>query len=279
MSENVANGPLHGISKSFRQLDRSHPEVIWVPIVVGCLALLLSVSGAYRTAELAFGHRGLLWLLVCGLIAGQFLWLARATFRAGRSRDWEAWVAAFVVTWAVTTVEIESLKYTALLPKAPDPLGDFALFMLPLLGLVCLTVYITHHLIWRSRPSPDSRGKQTVRDERGSEGREDIVMDQWPVEPVLSVNAQDHYLRVRTRLRTHFVRGRFCDALDRLDRLDGLQIHRSWWVARSEVEKVARRGRDYIIVTRDSSEIPVGRGRLNALVAAGWLSSRQARQP
>jgi hypothetical protein len=105
MSGNAVNRPLDRFGESLRRLDRSSPEVIWVPAVVGCLAPLMSVVGAYRTGDLALGHRGLLWLLVCGLIAGQFLLLSRMFLRYLGDR--EVWIAPFAITWCLSTLEIE----------------------------------------------------------------------------------------------------------------------------------------------------------------------------
>jgi DNA-binding LytR/AlgR family response regulator len=61
------------------------------------------------------------------------------------------------------------------------------------------------------------------------------------------------------------------DAVGRLAGADGMQVHRSWWVARKAVSEARREGRDVILVLADGREAPVGRDRLRALQAGGWL--------
>ncbi|MDP1910079.1 MAG: LytTR family DNA-binding domain-containing protein, partial [Hyphomicrobium sp.] len=64
---------------------------------------------------------------------------------------------------------------------------------------------------------------------------------------------------------------RMRDAEAELTGVDGLRIHRSWWVARSAVEKVLRDGRGYKLRLTNGLEPPVARDRVAALKAAGWI--------
>lgn len=60
---------------------------------------------------------------------------------------------------------------------------------------------------------------------------------------LIAVEAEDHYLRVHTDAGDELLTMRFGDALAELARADGLQIHRSWWVAADAIEGVSwRRG-------------------------------------
>jgi DNA-binding LytR/AlgR family response regulator len=88
---------------------------------------------------------------------------------------------------------------------------------------------------------------------------------------VLWVHASDHYLEVATPSTKAFVRARMRDAVARLRDRDGLQIHRSWWVARDAVRQIRRDGRDHIVILHHGEEVPVGRSRVRALRARGWI--------
>jgi len=192
---------------------------------------------------------------------------------ATRARGLPAWLTAFGITWGLSTLEIEALKTTPLLPKQPDPLDEFTLFVLPMVALVCLAVYAVQHLARRpggfagpatvreAPPSPAAlASKAAPLPETGSPGA-----------PVVSIRAEDHYLRVRTPSQTLYLGGRMRDVLERLGQSDGLQVHRSWWVARGAVARVARQGRDDVLVLGDGTRVPVARNRLPQLRAAGWL--------
>lgn len=88
---------------------------------------------------------------------------------------------------------------------------------------------------------------------------------------LVALEMEDHYLRVHTRLGSDLILLRMRDALSELDGLDGAQVHRSWWVARSAVERVERDGRNVLLVLCGGLHAPVARSQVPVLKAAGWL--------
>lgn len=88
--------------------------------------------------------------------------------------------------------------------------------------------------------------------------------------PLMRLSVRDHYVVIHTALGTDTLLMRFADAMTETDGVDGLQVHRSHWVAAAEVARVARaRGRTVILMA-DGAEIPVSRA-FQAEVAARWL--------
>lgn len=77
---------------------------------------------------------------------------------------------------------------------------------------------------------------------------------------LLYLQMEDHYLRATTSQGTALILIRFRDALLELGDFDGLQVHRSWWVARSAVEKVCRQGRKIELLMADGTRVPVSAG-------------------
>jgi DNA-binding LytR/AlgR family response regulator len=55
---------------------------------------------------------------------------------------------------------------------------------------------------------------------------------------LIAIEAEDHYLRVHTEAGSDLILMRFGDAISALSSHDGMQVHRSWWVARRSVESV-----------------------------------------
>ncbi|MCP4385867.1 MAG: LytTR family transcriptional regulator [Hyphomicrobiales bacterium] len=82
---------------------------------------------------------------------------------------------------------------------------------------------------------------------------------------------EDHYLRVHTTEGEGLVLYRMGDAVADLDETDGLQVHRSWWVARDAVRDVRRERHKKTLITKDGSEIPVGRSYEKTLRTEGWI--------
>jgi len=57
-----------------------------------------------------------------------------------------------------------------------------------------------------------------------------------------------------------------------LSRVEGLQVHRSWWVARRAIAGVERDGRNLRLKLIDGETAPVSRASVAKLRAAGWLA-------
>ncbi|MEY2927085.1 MAG: hypothetical protein RL367_1562 [Pseudomonadota bacterium] len=89
--------------------------------------------------------------------------------------------------------------------------------------------------------------------------------------PLLALKGEDHYVRAMAAVRDTLILLRLRDAIAELPGVDGLQVHRSWWVARAAVASVRRDGRAAIITLTNATEVPVSRENVASLKAAGWL--------
>lgn len=74
---------------------------------------------------------------------------------------------------------------------------------------------------------------------------------------LLHLQMEDHYLRATTSGGDALILIRFRDALQELAGYDGLQVHRSWWVARASVDKISRSGRKIELLMSDGTRVPV----------------------
>ena len=61
------------------------------------------------------------------------------------------------------------------------------------------------------------------------------------------------------------------DAIAELGATDGLQVHRSWWVAKGAVAEPVASGRNLSLRLSNGLEVPVSRASVAKLRAAGWL--------
>lgn len=240
-----------------------------------CLALLMTSSGAFDTDDLSILHRYALWQVVGTLIIGQVVLLDARLVRhlpGGRVFRAVAACAAIGLTVLLMTFELHALKFTPLLPKKPDPLFEFAWFVAPPVSAIA-----GFALLLRQAGIERVRARALHQDVGGTAAPVAIAepslleLDSWPDEPVLQVRADDHYLHVVTRQGRSLIRGRMRDAALRLNEADGLQIHRSHWVADEAVAKVMLRGRDYRLLLKDGTDVPVSRSRIASIRKRGWL--------
>ncbi len=87
---------------------------------------------------------------------------------------------------------------------------------------------------------------------------------------LVALEMEDHYVRAHTLAGSDLILMRLRDAIDELDGIEGSQVHRSWWVARSAVRTVRREGRNVRLVLANDVEAPVSRERASELRSAGW---------
>jgi hypothetical protein len=88
---------------------------------------------------------------------------------------------------------------------------------------------------------------------------------------IYAVSAEDHYLRVHTSLGETMILMRLADAIRELAALEGLQVHRSWWVARQGLADVSKGEGRVTLKLKSGVEAPVSRANLKVVKDAGWL--------
>lgn len=87
---------------------------------------------------------------------------------------------------------------------------------------------------------------------------------------LIAVQAEDHYLRVHTEAGSDLILMRLGDALAALAGHDGLQVHRSWWVARRSVEATRwRKGRGTLTL-EGGLDVPVSETFAAGVRATDW---------
>lgn len=86
-----------------------------------------------------------------------------------------------------------------------------------------------------------------------------------------AVSSEDHYLRIHTDRGEELILMRLSDAMRELDGADGLQTHRSWWVARDGVADVAREEGRQKLVLKSGASAPVSRSFAKTVREAGFL--------
>jgi len=93
---------------------------------------------------------------------------------------------------------------------------------------------------------------------------------------IVALEAEDHYLRVHTRLGADLILMRLSDAAGSIDPRLGLQVHRSWWVAHDAVAELVRTDQRLLIQLDTGLKVPIGRTYASAVRAATRPARRGA---
>jgi DNA-binding LytR/AlgR family response regulator len=86
-----------------------------------------------------------------------------------------------------------------------------------------------------------------------------------------AVQAEDHYLRLHTSRGSDLILMRLADAVAELEGIEGAQVHRSWWVAKTAVTDAKRADGRAVLTLKNGAEAPVSRSYAGALRDAGWF--------
>lgn len=88
---------------------------------------------------------------------------------------------------------------------------------------------------------------------------------------LLSLTAEDHYVRVTTALGSDLVLIRLSDAIAEIGAEKGQRVHRSHWVAQGAVASVDRQNGRVALVLTNGETIPVSQSYVASLREAGWV--------
>lgn len=268
MSRNVANG--HNPAVTGAALLRSalvDPLSVNAALVLS-LTMMFTVSDAFETESLAMLHSITLWAVVSILMVLQTCLTHRLFLSFFSSTPLSRFFAAGLALFATVllmTGELHWLKFTPLLPKKPDPFFEFIFFVAqPVFAAGCLTLLSQSGAIQRYVNFLQSR--DTAGSALGGDLTElDLILMHGEV---LRVSAQDHYLEIVCGEEKFLLRGRMRDALSILAKVsncEGVQVHRSHWVASKHVKQIRRHGRDTRLLLSDGTEVPVARSRSRLL--------------
>lgn len=112
-----------------------------------------------------------------------------------------------------------------------------------------------------------SLSMQPLPQEGGNKGTLLSAIDPALNGDILWVEAQEHYVRITTQHENRMVLARFSDIVRELSQTDGLQVHRSHWVANSAIVKEQKNGQSLTLLLSTGDNVPVSRSFKSKLAA------------
>lgn len=92
---------------------------------------------------------------------------------------------------------------------------------------------------------------------------------------VICLQMEDHYVRVHRPAGSTLELLTLTDAISRYGEKEGLQVHRSWWVASDAIVAAEPDGRNWRLRLTNGLLVPVARNRVTTVRAAGWIKERE----
>ena len=241
------------------------PRAVRHTAAAAALGLLLGVLGPFRTGTaLGPAVRYAFWLglalfgYACALAAWRIVRRpASGALRLLAVTLVSAIPQTFATSWALSVVQPE---------RTFGPLHLVALFG-PVLVVQFGLALVASRLANATRPAALAQPSEPVAAP---------FLERVPTllgRELIALEAEDHYLRVHTALGSDLILARLSDAVAQLDAYDGLQVHRSWWVAADAVTGVAGQNGRLALQLRNGLTAPVSRTYFAAVRARGWPRS------
>lgn len=243
-----------------------HPRHLRGLALAASAGVFLALAGAFDTGDAALTVRLIYWVgvMLAGALAGAVVsvlvthlgWFEDRPLFQGAVIALALTAPLTVLIWAISSAAFHEGRFE------PRLLIVFAGPVLIITVAMTALNYLTDrqppetHAAPAGSPPPRFLDRLPAR-LRGAE--------------IFAVEAEDHYLRLHTSKGQDLILMRLSDAVAELEGLEGAQVHRSWWVARTAVED-ARRGDGRATLTlKDGGKVPVSRAYAKALRASGWI--------
>lgn len=147
------------------------------------------------------------------------------------------------------------------------PFLQSSLSSLPLCAIFCLLSYLT---ACQSLETAANAATDTDEDTKCEVKGTAPLLERLPPQKrgeLLRLSVQDHYTEIVTTRGRQLVLLRFSDALKEIGQTEGLQVHRSHWIADADAVSLRKQAGRLHVITRDGTEIPVSRSYSAAVQA------------
>lgn len=240
------------------------------------LALLQALTKNVKfDAEIALIFRLAYWVMSVGITV--FMWwlfifvLAHTFWKKWPDRAFPTIIISITTVFCIVWIAVGSLILTGVVPDySVVTLWDFirsgilALVFEFLLVALVWPIYLNNRKPGKdpTSPPPDHAAIPELKPaENYTVQIGDITVD---TRSLLTIQAQQHYVQLSCINRNGMTRLSISKAIAQLDGVDGIQVHRSWWVARQAAKQLKREDGKQVLELNTGELIPVSRGRSGA---------------
>ena len=241
---------------TLREMQRilSKPQ-FWA--ILGGVVLIATISGPFSTLhDFTLIQRFAYWLSIVVLTAitanATGIYFSHLLRRKGARAFLQITITAFAVCIPVTFIV---WSITAYIAGTTDGGLMGLIHFIPNTAPICFVIVITYAVLSRKMDEQDGGQKEIM------------FLKRLPVKlgrTVYSLQAQDHYVQVTTSRGKEFILIRLEDAINEIEGIDGLRVHRSWWVSRDAVIRFEKNENKAHLILKNEDIVPVSRTYMKA---------------
>ena len=252
----------------------------WHVVLLAVAILFLGYLGPFGTyLRMPLGERLAYWVVA---VAGNWAFalaciLPAVAWLSGRIPDIACVLGGSLAAAVPGTILVSALEllFSGALPV---PLGTGELFV-----AVALVHLVIGLIVWGTVELPMRTGSGAPFAEPEAAGAPDrpaagagapLLLERLPADRhgrLLHLQMRDHYVEIHTDKGSDLVLMRFGDALKELGGTEGMQVHRSHWIARAALKRIVRRTGRTTAILKNGAEVPVSRRYVRALREARWV--------
>lgn len=229
---------------------------------LGFATFLCALSGPFGTSEtLLFSTRLLYWAFIsvatyCVGTFGHALAVQYSFTKTSAQHIVLAAVVGFTITCLI------SLTNYIVIPNYPTSFGMVMRITGTIFLIAAMIFAIVTYFLRTTEQSNKTQSPLLSKLDHNKRG--DIV----------SLHAEDHYVRVETTQGSSLLLIRLADAIALLPPDTGLQIHRSHWIALDHVQNYSKKDGNWSITLSNDHSVPISRSYRSAAIKAGLVPAR-----
>lgn len=223
-------------------------------LILASITLICFLSGPFGTFDvLPSGIRLIYWALQVGTTGLAGLWLQSLI----RTQGWTSFgqLSCVSLLFGFAVFGLVVLFSMALLGPIGKYPGHLSLFInsYPTATLIFLVLALLN-----KDPAVETSVETSQRPKLF-----DRLTDHQSAQHLVSLSAQDHYVEVHTDAGSELCLIRLADAIAEAEPQQGIQIHRSHWVARSAFDKLEPDGAATLARLKDGRTLTISQSRLS----------------
>lgn len=164
-----------------------------------------------------------------------------------------------IATWT-TVLNIYAI------PNFPTTLSERGIVFVTSFLIAFVLAVALYFLLPSRQNTPESPAKRDI-----------ALLDRLPFDKrgtLISLHAEDHYVRVETVNGSELILMRLADAIQLAQPIKGVQVHRSHWVALDQVTGYDKTDGTWTVILTNGRCVPVSRGYRADAITAGIIPAR-----
>lgn len=258
----MTDSPTHYTLREMRRVFASS----LTQLILFAIVILCAISGPFGTLELLnFGPRLAYWAVTVPATFAVGMFASTLISESLRSK-YPVWAIRALVAFATSIAVFLTVLFLNWLAfdRAFSDMFKSLTLVLPIMVTAALVAFLLHYLseYFENKSAEPTSLPPALLDRLDFDKRGALI----------SLSVQDHYVEVTTKAGQALLLMRLKDAMRETGNVEGLQIHRSHWVALDQVTAVRRQGDKAIVTLSDGRTLPASRSHIKALKEAGLLA-------